>query len=188
MDFVPQKLPDFLQKSAEAKLLYYAYLSNLMSPNFCIRIGKYIDKNFFFWLNQSSIMPKRSFKLQMLLFIFSVFAARKHYRQVHTDKPFTCFICKDLFKDETSIHLHLVILGNFLWGLFNASSLIDYFYLLSVTAWTESQWQPLSTCLTRKSFELPISDIFETIFVVSAMGVSCVETKLNRLAFFEETL
>ena len=47
MDFVPQKLPDFLQKSAEAKLLYYAYLSNLMSPNFCIRIGKYIDKNFF---------------------------------------------------------------------------------------------------------------------------------------------
>ena len=35
-------------------------------------------------------------------------SARKHFRQVHQDKPFTCNICKNSFVKESGLHLHLV--------------------------------------------------------------------------------
>lgn len=38
----------------------------------------------------------------------SLVSARKHFRQVHQDKPFTCNLCKNSFVKESDLHLHLI--------------------------------------------------------------------------------
>lgn len=95
---------------SDSRLSQHLKSTHQQSTALCFECGKNFQNKFILQSHIKNIHGEDYARFQCTscgIKVTTLFAARKHYRVEHKDKPFSCNVCKKVFSKEGSLHAHL---------------------------------------------------------------------------------
>jgi len=95
---------------SDSRLSQHLKSTHQQTTALCFECGKNFQNKFILQAHIKNIHGEDYARFQCTscgIKVTTLFAARKHYRVEHKDKPFSCNVCKKVFSKEGSLHAHL---------------------------------------------------------------------------------